>query len=51
MEMEMDRSYIKAVIIAKKALEWNPRGGRRKGRPRIAWRSTVRMEAENQGKN
>jgi hypothetical protein len=37
--------------IAKKALEWNPQGGRRGGRSRIAWRNTVRMEAEHQGKN
>jgi hypothetical protein len=36
--------------IAKKALEWNPQGGRR-GRPRITRRSTVRMEAEHQAKN
>jgi hypothetical protein len=34
--------------IAKKALELNPQGG---GRPRITWRSTVRMEAEHQGKS
>jgi hypothetical protein len=37
--------------IAKKALEWNPQGGRRRGRPRITWRSTVRMVAEHQGKS
>jgi hypothetical protein len=37
--------------IPKKALEWNQQGGRRKGRPRNTWRSTVRMEAEHQGKN
>jgi hypothetical protein len=36
--------------IAKKALEWNPQEGRRKGRARITWRSGVRMEAEHQGK-
>jgi hypothetical protein len=36
--------------IAKKALEWNPQGGRR-GRPRISWRSIVRMEAEHQEKS
>jgi hypothetical protein len=37
--------------ITKKALELSPQGARRKGRPRITWRSTVRMEAEHQGKN
>jgi hypothetical protein len=37
--------------IAKKALEWNPQGGRRRGRPRITQRSTVRIEAEHQGKS
>jgi hypothetical protein len=36
--------------IAKKALQWNPQGVRR-GRPRNTWRSTVRMEAEHQGKS
>jgi hypothetical protein len=35
--------------IAKKALGWNPQGGRRRGRPKITWRNTVRMEAEHQG--
>jgi hypothetical protein len=35
--------------IDKKALEWNLQAGRR-GRPRITWRSTVRMEAEHKGK-
>jgi hypothetical protein len=37
--------------IAKKALEWNPQGGGRRGRPRITWQSTVKMEAEHQGKS
>jgi hypothetical protein len=37
--------------IAKKVLEWNPQGGRRRGRPRITWRSTVRMGAEHQRKS
>jgi hypothetical protein len=37
--------------IAKKALDWNRQGGRRKEIPRITWRGTVRMEAEHQGKS
>jgi hypothetical protein len=37
--------------IAKEALEWNLQGGGRRGTPRIIWRSTVRMEAEHQGKS
>jgi hypothetical protein len=32
-------------------VQTNTKGGRRRGRPRVTWRSTVRMEAEYQGKS
>ncbi len=34
--------------IARAALVWNPQGSRRRGRPRITWRSTVLKEAGQQ---
>jgi hypothetical protein len=39
--------------IVKKALECNAQGGarRKSGRPRITWRSTVRMEADHERKS
>jgi predicted AAA+ superfamily ATPase len=37
--------------IAKKALKWNPQRGRRKGRLRITWQSTVTTEGEHQSNN
>jgi len=32
--------------IARQALEWNPQGKRRRGRPRNTWRRTVLEEAK-----
>jgi hypothetical protein len=36
--------------IEKTALDWNPQGARRYGRPRITWRKTVEEEAREAGK-
>ena len=36
--------------ISRQALEWNPQGARKKGRPRITWRKTVEKEIEREGK-
>lgn len=35
--------------IARTALEWNPQGSRRRGRPNISWRRAVLKEAESTG--
>ena len=35
--------------IAKTALEWNPQGKRRRGRPRQSWRRTRMAELDQQG--
>ena len=37
--------------ITKQALEWNPQGQRRPGRPKTSWRRTILKEAELMGKN
>jgi len=37
--------------IARKALDWNPKGKRRRGRPRHTWRRTVHNEALEKGKS
>jgi hypothetical protein len=36
--------------IAKTALDWNPQGSRRPGRPSNTWRRTIEQEAARQGK-
>ncbi len=36
--------------IAKYALDWNPQGSRKRGRPKISWRRTVINEARAAGK-
>ena len=36
--------------LAKQALDWNPQGTRRPGRPAETWSRTVRTEARNAGK-
>ena len=36
--------------IAKAALDWNPQGNRKRGRPKITWKRTIVDEAKNQGK-
>ncbi|XP_055387840.1 uncharacterized protein LOC129616286 [Condylostylus longicornis] len=36
--------------ISKQALEWNPQGKRRVGRPRNTWRRTILKEVESSGK-
>jgi hypothetical protein len=37
-------------ITEKDALDWNPQGKRRRGRPKKAWKRTVEEEAWDQGK-
>ena len=37
--------------IARQALDWNPKGKRRRGRPRKTWRRSVHEEAERMGKS
>ena len=37
--------------IEREALDWNPQGKRRRGRPRHTWRRTVHSEAVEKGKN
>ena len=39
------------TTIAKQALEWNPQGRRKPGRPKTSWRRTILKEAEQAGKN
>ncbi len=36
--------------IARQALEWNPQGSRRQGRPRQTWRRSILDEAGAEGK-
>ena len=36
--------------IEKTALDWNPQGNRRRGRPKQTWRRTVAEEIEKEGK-
>ena len=35
--------------IERAALDWNPQGARRRGRPKITWRRSVATEVENTG--
>ena len=35
--------------VAKRALEWNPQGKRKRGRPRLTWRRTRMSELEERG--
>ena len=37
--------------LAKQAMEWNPQGKRKQGRPKMTWRRTVAGEAESINKN
>ena len=36
--------------LAKQALDWNPQGSRRRGRPAETWSRTVKSEAQSAGK-
>lgn len=45
MELELDRTHNKA----KTALEWNPQGTRKKGRPKTMWRKAVVNEGSAAG--
>ena len=36
--------------ICRQALDWNPQGKRRKGRPKTTWRRTVEQEIKEEGK-
>ena len=35
----------------KEALDWNPQGSRKRGRPRQTWRRTIQAEAAAEGKS
>jgi hypothetical protein len=50
--MQMDRAHLRkpAGAIEKVALDWNPQGARRRGRPRKTWRSTIEKEITGMGK-
>lgn len=37
--------------IERKALDWNPQGHRRRGRPRMTWRRSIETEASGTGKS
>jgi len=37
--------------MEREALDWNPQMKRRRGRPRLTWRRTVRSEALEKGKS
>jgi len=37
--------------IEREALDWNPQGKRRRGRPRLTWRRTVHNETLEKGKS
>jgi hypothetical protein len=39
-----------AGAIRKDALDWNPQGARRRGRPRKTWRRTIEEEIREMGK-
>ena len=47
--MEMDRPHVEErhTDITREALEWNPQGKRKRGRPKITWRRTVLEEAKS----
>lgn len=36
--------------IAREALDWNPQGKRKRGRPKMSWRRTIEEEAKAEGK-
>lgn len=37
--------------ISRQALEWNPQGNRKRGRPRMTWRRSVEKELQEEGKS
>jgi hypothetical protein len=41
----------KVQEIEKRALDWNPQGYRRSGRPRRTWRRTIEVEIRGTGKS
>ena len=46
----IDHSLRKPVTnITRQALEWNPQGARKRGRPRKSWRRTTKQEYEDIG--
>jgi hypothetical protein len=51
--MELDRTHITQGSRSnrEKALDWNPLGYRRRGRPRRTWRRTVEDEIRGTGKS
>jgi hypothetical protein len=50
--MEMYRAHFKetAGAMEKDALDWNPQGARRRGRPRKTWGRTLEEEIREMGK-
>jgi hypothetical protein len=51
--MEMDRGDTlrkPAGATEKDALDWNPQGARRRGRPRKTWRKTIEEDMIEMGK-
>ena len=38
------------TYISRQALDWNPQGKRKRGRPKITWRRTVKSEIREEGK-
>ena len=50
--MEMDWPYTqkKGGAVEKQALDWNPQGVRRRGRPRITWKRSIKEEIRGENK-
>jgi hypothetical protein len=49
--MELDKLRKEAGAIEKTALDWNPQGYRRTGRPKRTWRRTTEDETRNTGRS
>jgi hypothetical protein len=46
----LDTLHKEAGAIEKTALDWNPQGYRRRGRPKRMWRMTIEDEIRNTGR-
>jgi hypothetical protein len=51
LEMHFFLFYPPHADVNRMALEWNPRGSRRRGRPNSTWKRSVHMEAKAVGLN
>jgi hypothetical protein len=51
MELDWTHTTQRSGAIEKTALDWNPQGYRRRGRPKRTWRRTIENEIRSTGRS